>query len=195
MPPIYHSSRRGERILFTRPPGRSVLCTRASVYPSRRNEGMCALGLFFEHTVINIFGQSDNEQISLAHVQSWILLGHFEAQHLWFSRASMSIARAIRLSQILGLHRLDSKNVAGLTLPPPADLAEDQERRRTFWVMFCTDRITSSTGGWPTMIDARSVSSKVPMCGRGLCLHDAKRFRHGSQQSKIRHHRPVWRRL
>lgn len=72
----------------------------------------------------------------------------------------MSIARAIRLGHILGLHRLDSQNAADLTLPPPRDVTEEQERRRTFWVMFCTDRITSSTGGWPTMMDARSVSSK-----------------------------------
>ncbi|KPM46342.1 hypothetical protein AK830_g80 [Neonectria ditissima] len=106
--------------------------------------------------------KNDSYQISLAHVQAWVLISHYEAQHLWFSRASMSIARAIRLGQILGLHRLDGKNAAGLTLPPAADFAEEEERRKTFWVIFCTDRITSSTGGWPTMMDARSIQTRLP---------------------------------
>ncbi|KAF4445461.1 hypothetical protein F53441_10803 [Fusarium austroafricanum] len=100
--------------------------------------------------------KSDSDQISLAHCQAWVLISHFEAHHLWFSRASMSIARAIRLAQILGLHRLDGKNAAGLTLPIAHDFAEEEERRKTFWVIFTTDRITSSTGGWPTMMDWRS---------------------------------------
>ncbi|KAH7142050.1 fungal-specific transcription factor domain-containing protein [Dactylonectria macrodidyma] len=106
--------------------------------------------------------KNDSHQISLAHVQAWVLISHFEAQHLWFSRASMSIARAIRLGQILGLHRLDGKNAAGLTLPPATDFTEEEERRKTFWVIFCTDRITSSTGGWPTMMDARSIQTRLP---------------------------------
>ncbi|RGP78256.1 hypothetical protein FLONG3_3571 [Fusarium longipes] len=106
--------------------------------------------------------KSDSEQISLAHCQAWVLIGHFEAQHLWFSRASMSIARAIRLAHILGLHRLDGKNAAGLTLPPALDFTEEEERRKTFWVVFTTDRITSSTGGWPTMMDWRSIQTRLP---------------------------------
>ncbi|CEI70597.1 unnamed protein product [Fusarium venenatum] len=106
--------------------------------------------------------KSDSEQVSLAHCQAWVLIGHFEAQHLWFSRASMSIARSIRLAHILGLHRLDGKNSAGLTLPPALDFTEEEERRKTFWVVFTTDRITSSTGGWPTMMDWRSIQTRLP---------------------------------
>ncbi|KAF4341493.1 Zn(II)2Cys6 transcriptional activator [Fusarium beomiforme] len=105
---------------------------------------------------------SDADQISLAHCQTWVLISHFEAQHLWFSRGSMSIARAIRLAHILGLHRLDGKNVAGLTLPAALDFTEQEERRKTFWVIFTTDRITSSTGGWPTMMDWRSIQTRLP---------------------------------
>ncbi|KAF4998665.1 hypothetical protein FGRMN_2991 [Fusarium graminum] len=106
--------------------------------------------------------QADEMKISLAHCQAWVLISHFEAQHLWFSRASMSIARAIRLAQILGLHRLDGKNAAGLTLPLAMDFTEEEERRQTFWVIFSTDRITSSTGGWPTMMDWRSIQTRLP---------------------------------
>ncbi|KAM0547588.1 hypothetical protein ACHAPJ_010332 [Fusarium lateritium] len=106
--------------------------------------------------------KSDSDQISLAHCQAWVLIGHFEAHHLWFSRSSMSIARAIRLAQILGLHRLDGKNAAGLTLPLALDFTEEEERRKTFWVVFQTDRIASSTGGWPTMMDWRSIQTRLP---------------------------------
>lgn len=92
----------------------------------------------------------------------------------------MSIARAIRLAQILGLHRLDGKNAAGLTLPLALDFTEEEERRQTFWVIFSTDRITSSTGGWPTMMDWRSVSIK-PTARQPSTFSNSSRYKRDCQ--------------
>ncbi|KAI9896158.1 hypothetical protein N3K66_009058 [Trichothecium roseum] len=139
----------------------SILATGASASPAYEHLAEAFYGRARHYIQANEM-QSDDAHVSLAHVQAWILIAHFEAQHLWFSRASMSIARAVRLAQILGLHRLDGKNNAGLTLPPAMDLMEEEERRKTFWTMFCTDRITSSTGGWPTMMDARTIQTHLP---------------------------------
>jgi hypothetical protein len=86
-----------------------------------------------------------------------VLLGHYEAQNLWFSRASTSTARAVRVAQLLNLHKVDGKTPFGPTLPPPKDWLEREERRRTFWTIFCTDRYTSSTGGWPVLMNIRNV--------------------------------------
>lgn len=96
----------------------------------------------------------------------------------------MSIARAIRLAHILGLHRLDGKNAAGLMLPVAADFTEEEERRNTFWIIFTTDRITSSTGGWPTMMDWRSVRIPTQLTKSILTTHRYKQdYQHPSTPS------------
>lgn len=105
--------------------------------------------------------QDDSSQVTLAHAQCWLLLAHFEAQHLWFARATMSTSRAVRMCQILGLHVMDGHGGVNATMPPPRDWCEKEERRRTFWVSFITDRGASSTGGWPVLIDSSRVS--VPL--------------------------------
>lgn len=93
----------------------------------------------------------------MGHCQSWILLGHFEVQNLWFSRAAMTASRGVRLAQILGLDRIDGGGGLGPTLPPPRDWVEQEERRRTMWTVFCDDRNTSSTTNWPCLLDPKRV--------------------------------------
>ena len=90
-----------------------------------------------------------------------MLLGYFEVQYLWFSRSCMSGCRAVRLAQILGLDRLDGKSGQRVTIPPPRDWCEAEERRRTFWTVFILDRQESSTTDWFILIDWRRVSRGV----------------------------------
>ncbi|KAJ4246258.1 hypothetical protein NW762_013608 [Fusarium torreyae] len=102
--------------------------------------------------------------ISLAHAQCCILLSHFEVRNLWFSRSSMSTSKAVRLSQILGLHQLDNRDNSNrsMTLPPPKDWCEQEERRRTLWAIYCGDKNTSGTTGWPSLMDVKRISALVP---------------------------------
>ncbi|PNH37309.1 hypothetical protein VD0004_g9476 [Verticillium dahliae] len=71
--------------------------------------------------------------------------------------------RALRLCQMIGLHRLDG---AGLDvkqcLPPPRDWTEREERRRTFWMAFCEDRYASIGTGWPMTIDEKDIMTNLP---------------------------------
>ena len=87
--------------------------------------------------------------ITLAHCQSWILTCTYEFKQMYFPRAWLSAGRAVRLAQMMQLHRLDG---AGLDvkqcLPPPKDWTEREERRRTFWMAFCIDRYASIGTGW-----------------------------------------------
>ncbi|CAM1501275.1 Fc.00g104370.m01.CDS01 [Cosmosporella sp. VM-42] len=106
--------------------------------------------------------KEDGLAITLAHAQCWVLLSHFEAQNLWASRASMSTAKAVRLSQILGLHLLDGHRTVIQALPSPSDGIEREERRRTFWSIFITDRGASSTTGLPAIIDVRHIRTRLP---------------------------------
>lgn len=76
-----------------------------------------------------------------------------------FTRAAMSGARAIRLAHMMGLHRLDgTEEDLSPTLMPPKDWAELEERRRTFWGIFCLDSHCSVSTGWPHLIDPAGVS-------------------------------------
>ncbi|KAL8865618.1 MAG: hypothetical protein Q9174_006792 [Haloplaca sp. 1 TL-2023] len=97
--------------------------------------------------------------VSVANCQSWIMVGMFEFQHMYFPRAWASVGRSVRLAMMMGLNRLDG---AGLdvkqVIAPPRDWTEREERRRTFWMLYCTDRYESMGTGWPVAVDERDVS-------------------------------------
>ena len=77
-----------------------------------------------------------------------------------FSLASVSLARSLRIAQMLDLHRLDQEpRLLPLALPPARDWSEMEERRRTWWVIFCSDRFVSATTGWPALILENDVGS------------------------------------
>ncbi len=70
----------------------------------------------------------------------------------------MSVGRAARLALMMGLNRVDGDAVdVKQALPPPRDLTEIEERRRTFWMAYCVDRYASIGTGWPMAIDERDV--------------------------------------
>lgn len=100
---------------------------------------------------------------TVAHAQCWILMANFEAQQTLFSRASTSLCRSLRIAQMLELHRIDQNDQSDQTLSsilaPPKEWSELEERRRTWWVIFCSDRFVSGTTGWPALINARDVRS------------------------------------
>lgn len=107
-------------------------------------------------------GHGEN-MISIAHAQTHVLLASYEFKMMYFPRAWMSTGSAIRLCQMMGLHRLDG---AGLDvkqcLPPPRDWTEREERRRTFWMAFCEDRYASIGTGWPMTIDEKDILTDLP---------------------------------
>jgi hypothetical protein len=100
--------------------------------------------------------------ITLAHCQAWVLICTYEFKQMYFPRAWLSAGRAVRLAQMMQLHRLDGVGLdVKQCLPPPKDWTEREERRRTFWMAFCVDRYASIGTGWPMTIDERDVSWKT----------------------------------
>ncbi|KAF4434239.1 Citrinin biosynthesis transcriptional activator ctnR [Colletotrichum fructicola] len=99
--------------------------------------------------------RGDGQQFtSVAHAQAWSLIANFEAQQLFFAQSSMSLCKAIRIAQMLGLHRVDGQSVDAIPLlSPPRDWVEAEERRRTWWVIYCSDRLVCGSTGWPAMIN------------------------------------------
>ena len=97
--------------------------------------------------------------MTVPHAQAWCVIATYEAKSMLFTRAAMSCSRAVRLSEMMGLHRLDgSAEEMSVTLLPPKDWAELEERRRVFWGVFCMDSHCSISTGWPFLIDASEVS-------------------------------------
>ncbi|PNP56999.1 hypothetical protein THARTR1_02841 [Trichoderma harzianum] len=80
-----------------------------------------------------------------------------------YTRASMSAARCCRLVQMLALDKLDIVNDNGTaTLVPPTDWTELEERRRVFWVAFSIDAQGSIATGWPSLIHAEDIMTRLP---------------------------------
>ncbi|TVY68142.1 Citrinin biosynthesis transcriptional activator mrl3 [Fusarium oxysporum f. sp. cubense] len=100
---------------------------------------------------------------TIAHTQCWCLLAAYESHQLLFSRASVSLSKSVRIAQMLGLHRLDSpKQPTDPPLPPPGDFFEVEERRRTWWVIFCSDRFVSGITGWPALVNDKDIETRLP---------------------------------
>lgn len=102
--------------------------------------------------------------ITVAHAQTWVLLATYEFKMMFFPRAWMSSGRASRMTQMMGLHRLDGTGLdVKQCLPPPRDWTEREERRRTFWMSFCVDRYSSIGTGWPMAIEERDILTNLPV--------------------------------
>ncbi|KAI1647800.1 fungal-specific transcription factor domain-containing protein [Daldinia loculata] len=101
--------------------------------------------------------------ISVAHAQTHVLLASYEFKMMYFPRAWMSTGAAVRLCQMIGLHRLDGTGLdVKQCLPPPRDWTEREERRRTFWMAFSQDRYASIGTGWPMTVDERDIMTNLP---------------------------------
>lgn len=102
-------------------------------------------------------GHGEN-MISVAHSQCWTFIAAYEFKMMYFPRAWLSVGRATRLAQMMGLHRQDGYGLdVKQCIPPPRDWTEREERRRTFWQCFVHDRCASVGTGWPMTVDERDV--------------------------------------
>ncbi|KAJ5280986.1 hypothetical protein N7478_006358 [Penicillium angulare] len=106
------------------------------------------------------FGESI---VTLAHCQTWILVGSYEFRMIYFPRAWLSVGKATRLALMMSLNRLDGSGMdVKQSMLPPKDWTEREERRRVFWMAFCTDRYASIGTGWPLVIDERDIMTNLP---------------------------------
>ncbi|KAJ5732677.1 Transcription factor [Penicillium malachiteum] len=101
--------------------------------------------------------------VTLGHCQTWILIGAYEFRMIYFPRAWLSVGKATRLALMMGLNRLDGTGIdVKQSMLPPKDWTEREERRRVFWMAFCTDRYASIGTGWPLVIDESDIMTNLP---------------------------------
>ncbi|KAL9017110.1 MAG: hypothetical protein Q9185_005570 [Variospora sp. 1 TL-2023] len=102
-------------------------------------------------------------------LQACILIAYYELRGKGFARAWMTLGRAIRLAQMMGLDRMDAPepSVTGTlkfqqTLPPAQSQLDLEERRKAFWVLFIIDMYASVRSGTPVAIDQSKITTVLP---------------------------------
>ncbi|KAL8692943.1 MAG: hypothetical protein Q9218_002120 [Villophora microphyllina] len=106
--------------------------------------------------------------MSIEALQACILITYYELRGKGFARAWMTLGRAIRLAQMMGLDRMDSDPCANDTfkfqqnLPQAQSPLELEERRKAFWVLFIIDAYASVRSGTPVAIDQAKVTTSLP---------------------------------
>ncbi|KAI4211987.1 MAG: hypothetical protein LQ351_005327 [Letrouitia transgressa] len=108
--------------------------------------------------------------ISIDALQACILIALFEFKQVYFARGWMSIGRAMRLAQMLGLHKMDRESTKIETgfqpgLLPTNDPVELEERRRTFWTLYNVEWYASSRTRSPMNIDDTEITTFLPSGG------------------------------
>lgn len=95
--------------------------------------------------------EDDTHSLRIEQVQAWLLVAYYEFARSNYRRASISAGRAFRLVQLARLHEVDSAE-------NDEDPVVTEERRRTFWVAYCLDRLISMRGCWPLTLIEEVVS-------------------------------------
>ncbi|KAL9043245.1 MAG: hypothetical protein Q9214_003564, partial [Letrouitia sp. 1 TL-2023] len=108
--------------------------------------------------------------ISIDALQACILIALYEFKQVYFARGWMSIGRAMRLAQMLGLHKMDRESTKLETgfqpgLLPTNDPVELEERRRTFWTLYNVEWYASSRTRSPMNIDDTEITTFLPSGG------------------------------
>ncbi|TLS22354.1 uncharacterized protein PpBr36_10101 [Pyricularia pennisetigena] len=111
--------------------------------------------------------------VELDEVQAWLLLAYCDFLRCRRRRNLATAARALRLVQVAGLHIVDAGPLecpcwacssAGWTVVVSA---ASEERRRTFWVAFCFDRLLALYSSLPVIIPEEVVRVRFPATNTG----------------------------
>ncbi|KAF2846071.1 hypothetical protein T440DRAFT_406575, partial [Plenodomus tracheiphilus IPT5] len=109
--------------------------------------------------------------LTIAALQSCILLALFELKQALFTRAWNSVSRANWMVQMFVLQNMDGnltsptqKQAQGHLLPPAIDGLEIEERRRTFWAAFNLSCFASIGAGWKSyfLVNCADITTLLP---------------------------------
>ena len=89
------------------------------------------------------------ESVDLEQAQAWVLLSFYEFMCMHYRRGWMSLGRSFRLLQLMGLYKMDGADriVSRYGIETTVDWIETEQRRRTFWMAYCLDRLVSLHNG------------------------------------------------
>jgi len=81
------------------------------------------------------------DRMQLEQVQAWTLISIYELMRVNYRRGWMSAGKLFRSAILLKLHTIDGCDEAFIN--SSLSVAEVEERRRTFWMVYAVDRFAS----------------------------------------------------
>jgi hypothetical protein len=96
---------------------------------------------------------------SLQAAQAWLLITNYEFRYMGYRRAWLTAGRAFRIIQLAKLHEMDRLNDVGLNITLPEIWAEAEEKRRTYWLAYCLDRLLNISEEWPLSLQEEAVGT------------------------------------
>jgi hypothetical protein len=113
--------------------------------------------------------------IQLEEIQAWLLLAYYEFICMERHHVLLTAARAFRLVQLTHLHTIDAVTEPGQNDPnttvcgaPGTPASGDpmngilEEKRRTFWLAFCFDRVLNAHDSLTFTLQEEVVSASIP---------------------------------
>jgi hypothetical protein len=79
-------------------------------------------------------------------IQAWILITYYEFTKINYRRGWLSAGHVFRLVQLSRLYSVDRPKLSGIA-EDAEDLLAVEEKRRTFWVTYCLDRLLTVSNG------------------------------------------------
>jgi hypothetical protein len=103
------------------------------------------------------------DSVDVKEAQAWALIAIYEFLRMHYRRGWMSLGRTCRLVQLLGLHKIDSEERLTHGAETTRNNTSDEERRRTFWMSFCLDRLVSMRNNWPLAFNELVICTRLPV--------------------------------
>ena len=101
----------------------------------------------------------------LQRAQAWTLVAVYESMRTTFRRAWISAGRAFRLTQLMKLNEIDCPDASppgmAMSFLDQLDCIEAEEKRRTFWTVFCLDRFMCVLEGHPLTVNEDMVRTSI----------------------------------
>lgn len=115
------------------------------------------------YTLLQAFPVRRKDDIAIEYIQAWLLMGHFELLRVGEHQAMITASRCCRLALMARLLHIDEHD-AGTSYSGEnitSTFSDAEERRRTFWVSFCLDRLLCSRNDYPLSLQENMASSLI----------------------------------
>ena len=129
--------------------------------------------------------ERDEDGTDLANLntfQALLFIIRYELTSKRFTRAWMTLGRAIRLAKMLNLHHMDKDGTSGVAssdlqmrLPPTQDPTSLEERRRSFWALYIFEGYAATRTGMPCQFSESQVRTPPPSREQAKIEHDRLR--------------------
>lgn len=112
-------------------------------------------------------------EVRIEQIQAWLLLAYYEFLSTQRNQSLMTVERVLRLVQLSRLYSVDTANRPTTHEPslqdttcssdaPDETFAMTEEKRRTFWLVFCTDRLFSPCSKAALTLSEEIISTRLP---------------------------------